>query len=236
MDGTGFFGRVRRFDRNRILEAAARARLRRRRRRAIQLYRWVLAVEPRNIELHAVLAPLLAETGQYFDAWISYRTVARACQRRGEVEKALAVYREAARYMPRELQAWNAIAALEHRSGRTREAIDTLVEGARHFRSRWRRPQAILLLRRARELDSWNFETVLELARLLSGSEQAEEAWLLLQGLAVRSEGEALRRVRGAQFCIAPGLRQAWLWLRAVVHSERPPEPRSRPACSRADP
>ena len=50
------------YDRARILEAAARARARGKRRRAIDLYRQVLFVEPRNGDLHAKLAPLLADT------------------------------------------------------------------------------------------------------------------------------------------------------------------------------
>ena len=49
-----------RYDRARILEEAARARARNKRWRAIELYRWILAVEPNNADLHAKLAPLLA--------------------------------------------------------------------------------------------------------------------------------------------------------------------------------
>ena len=64
------------YDRQRILEEAARERARNRRRRAIALYRSVLAVERTSADLHAKLAPLLAETGQSFDAWQSYRAVA----------------------------------------------------------------------------------------------------------------------------------------------------------------
>jgi hypothetical protein len=56
------------YDRTRILEEAARARARRKRARAIELYRWVLAIEPQNALLHAKLAPLLAEAGEHFDA------------------------------------------------------------------------------------------------------------------------------------------------------------------------
>ena len=61
------------YDRTRILDAAARARSRKKRERAIALYRWVLAAEPKNLELHGKLGPLLAESGQHFDAWSSFR-------------------------------------------------------------------------------------------------------------------------------------------------------------------
>ena len=59
----GLLRRGREFDRSELLEAAARARTRGRPRRAIALYRRVLAREPRSMDLHARLAPLLAETG-----------------------------------------------------------------------------------------------------------------------------------------------------------------------------
>ena len=45
--------------------------------------------------------------------------------------------------------------------------------------------RAIHLLRRAREIDPWSFEAVLQLARLLSKTDQGEEASMLLQGLAL---------------------------------------------------
>ncbi len=58
------------YDRLRVLEAAERARSRKKRHKAIELYRWVLAIEPNNVELYAKLAPLLAQTGQNFEALV----------------------------------------------------------------------------------------------------------------------------------------------------------------------
>jgi tetratricopeptide (TPR) repeat protein len=222
------------YDRSRILDAAGRARAKKKRTRAIELYRWVLAVEPQNGELHARLAPLLAETGQDFDAWYSFKAVARACIREGHPDKALAVYREAALHLPREVQAWLAVARLQHKRGLQREAVETLLEGSRHFRSRWLRPQAIHLLRRAREIEAWNFEAVLELARLLASTRQQHEALLLLDGLAERSSSERLRRVRAAQFRLSPGFGSAWRWLRSALRREAE-APRTRADGRRPD-
>jgi pentatricopeptide repeat protein len=207
------------YDRSRILDAASRARARKQRRRAIELYRWVLAVEPQNVEIHARLAPLLAETRQGFDAWGSYKAVARALLRQGQPDKALAVYREATLKLPREDQAWLAVARLQHKRGNPRDALDTLVEGSRNFRSARLRSRAIQLLRRAREVEPWSFEVVHELARLLARAGQRHEARILLDGLAERSIGERLRRVRGAQLRLSPGPRAAWRWLRAAFEA-----------------
>jgi len=215
------------YDRARMLDDAARARARKQRGRAIALYRQVLAFEPQNAELHAKLAPLLAETGQPFDAWCSFKAVARAWLRAGQPDTALAVYRDATLYLPREVQAWQSVARLLYRQRRTREAVETLLEGSRRFHTRWLRPQAVFLLRRAREIDPWEFDVVLELAVLLASSHQGSEAALLLDGLAERSSGARLRRVRAAQLQVAPGPTALWSYLREVWRGDgvAPPAP-----------
>jgi tetratricopeptide (TPR) repeat protein len=203
------------FDRHQILSDAARARAAGRRHRAIALYRWVLAVEPRNGEVHLRLAPLLAETGQSFDAWLSYRSAARAFLRAGYRDNALIVYREASRALQRDVRVWEALSHLYVESEQPDQAIEALLEGSRQFRGRWERPQSIHLLRLARELKPWGFEICLELARLLALSDQEREAELLLQGLAVRVSGARLRQVRQVQFLSNPTPRSFWRWLEA---------------------
>ncbi|MDH3520925.1 MAG: tetratricopeptide repeat protein [Myxococcales bacterium] len=224
------FGKKRGYDRRRVLEEAERARARNKRRQAIALYRWILAVEPNNAELHAKLAPLLAETGQSFDAWRSYRVTATAALREARDDKALAIYREAAERLPRELQAWQGLAQLLAKQGNTSEAVAVLLKGSQNFRRSSLRPEAIHLLRRARCIDAWHFDAVFELSRHLARAGQREEARMLLDGLAERSSGEPLRRVRGAQFRLDRSLAAAWRWLRAALRPEEAPAPRERAA------
>ena len=216
-----------RYDRTRILEAAARARAKRQRRRAIELYRWVLAVERNSVEVHERMAPLLAETGQEFDAWNSYRAVAYAALREGREDRAIAVYREATRALPHEIQAWQGLARLLVRQGADEEAVAVLIEGSRNFRAHWNRPQAIHLLRRARAVDPWNFETVVELALHLGRAGQRIEALLLLEGLSDRYPGERLRRIRAAELAVAPGPRALWAWLQSWLRRPEPEPARS---------
>jgi len=216
----GWFDRTKPYDRSRILDEAAHARARKKRKKAVALYRQVLAVERNNAELHARIAPLLAEIGQHFDAWVSFRIAARACLREGRGDKALAVYREAAGHLPREIQVWQTIARLQVKRSKRGDAVEALLEGASHFRSRVHRPEAVHLLRHAHEIEPWNFEAVSELARLLAKSDQLEEARRLLEGLEARTNGERLRRVYAAQFRLDGDLRYAWLWLRAAVRRE----------------
>jgi tetratricopeptide (TPR) repeat protein len=227
----GILGRRAIADRDQMLEAAARARSRGRRRKAIALYRQVLATDRSNADLHAKLAPLLAETGQDFDAWNSYRATAQAALRAGREDRALAIYEQASKHLPREIQIWQALARLLARQGDEDAAVETLVDASRHFRLPFMRAQAIHLLRRARTIDPWHFETVIELAALLRRCEQRAEARNLLDGLAERASGRRLRRVRAAQLRLGPGARTLWTWLRT-----RQDEPTERePLPSRQD-
>ncbi len=208
------------YDRQRILEAAARARAKNQRQRAIDLYRWVLAVERNNADLHGRLAPLLAETGQDFDAWNSFRATAHAALREGREDRAFAVYREASQYLPREIQVWQALARLAQRRGDMDEAIEILLEGSRHFRSPFLRPQAIHLLRRARALDPWHFECVLELAGHLGRARQVEEARILLDGLGARATERQRKRVHAAQMRLDPGVGTFARWIRSTLRRD----------------
>ena len=216
----GIFSSDTSYDRSRLLEAASRARAKKRYRKAVALYRRVLAVEPANVELHARLAPLLAATRRPFDAWISFRSCANAASAENRLEQAAAVYREAARCLPRQLEAWELLATTERSRGREREALDALKEGRQQFRGRSRRSQAIYLLRRAREIETRNLDVVLDLARLLAATDQEGEARLLLERLADQAGSGELRRVRGAQWRMAPTLVNSWRWIRAALSGD----------------
>ena len=209
------------YDRKRLLAEAERARAQGRRRRAIALYRRVLAVEPRNPQLNGRIAPLLAQTRQHFDAWQSFRRAAEAHMSSSRAGEALALYREAARCLPRQVEAWQCVAEIERRHGRLKQARKNLLQGSRQLQSRRHRPEAIALLRAAREIEPWHADTVLELARLLGRSRQTPEAQWLLAELAKRSSDRQLQRVRGLQWRIEPSLRHTWHWLRATVAAAR---------------
>jgi len=216
-----------RYDRSRLLEEAARAAAGKRTARAIALYRWVLAIEPHNADIHLKLAPLLARRRQGFDAWQSFQSAARAFLRHGQPDRALAIYRQAAAVLPREVQVWQAIARIQHRAGRTRDALEALLEGSRALRRGRLRPRAIHLLRLAREIDPWHFESVHELARLLARSQQREEARILLRELSRRCGGRRLRRVRAEQVRLSPTPAQLWRFVSAALRPA--PEPMRSP-------
>lgn len=205
------------YDRAKTLREASRLQAKGRIKKAITMYRRVLMREPDNAEIHAKIAPLLAKTRQYFDAWRSFRTAGGELVRIDRLDHALGTYKEALRYLPHEIDAWRAVAEVEAKLDRKRDAVQTLLRGRRRFRARHLRPQAISLLRRARQIDPWHEQAVLELARLLAKTRQREEAQLILDDLASRSKGRKLRRVRGAQWRVSRTLQNTWLWLRAAT-------------------
>jgi len=218
------FDRQSAYNRKQLIDAAEAARLRGRHRRAIAHYRRVLAVEPHDVELLARIAPLLAKTGQEFDAWQCFRRAAKARLKTQQAGEALSLYQEATRCIPRQIEAWRAVAQLELRRERRKQARDALLMGRRHFRSRRTRPEAICLLRSAREIEPWDRETVLDLAKLLAATGQACEGQWLLDQLAERSTGKALRRIRGLQWRIEPSLRNSWNWMKAAIAVIRAPQ------------
>jgi len=209
--------RERLYDQRLILERADRARARSQRKQAVRLYREALALDRSSVEIHDKLAPLLAASGQHFDAWNSYRALAHAALRAGRDDRAIAVYREATHGLPREIQAWQSLARLLVRQSEDAAAVEALIEGSRQFRADWNRPEAIHLLRRARAIAPWHFDVVVELAGHLSRSDQKEEARLLLEGLAPRCEPHRLARLRAAQLAVNPGPRGLWRWLSSAL-------------------
>jgi Flp pilus assembly protein TadD len=206
-----------RVDRIRLLDEANRLRASGRHRRAISIYRQVQAQDPEDEEIAFKLAELLAATGQSFEAWQLFRRVGKALLRARRHSQCLATFREATRCLPFEFEAWRITAELELKLGRHEDAHLTLLEARRQFRSRFDHAQAIELLRMARKIEPWDHEVVMDLARLYAQNGQARQALLLLERLAVHSEGRQLRAVRYAQWQISHAFRHFRLWLRAVL-------------------
>lgn len=176
----------------------------------MRLLRRVLLVEPGNLELHAQLAVLLAQTGRGFDSWQGFRTAAQGLERDHQVDAAASVLSQATRYLPRRMEPWQDLARLERSRGNGGRAVQLLLGGRRHLRGRRRRPEAIALLREANEIDPLDSAVVLELARLLHREDQAEEAHELLEGLAARVTGRTRWEVRRRQCRLEPTLVNVW--------------------------
>lgn len=205
------------YDRRRVLDQAAKAmrgRSRRKRRRAIALYREVLRRERDDPDLHRKLADLLARDGDRAAARASYRTACDGYAKRGFVDRTIGVLRDAVERLPRDVEFWIELARLEYERGRRVDALAVLRRGRRQFRRRRDRPAALTLLTAASKLDPQDLEIGLDYALALARAGVKARAIRVLERLPTRTV-QALRRVRGRQLRVDPGLGTAGRWLRA---------------------
>ena len=213
-----------------LLTEAHRARSRGRSRAAIRLYKRILIENPHNFEVALRVAPMLAVAGEGFEAWQLYRRVAREYAREKRWNHCLGVYREACRFVPHEFDAWRLCAELQLKLDRAEGAFETLVEGRMHFGGPNTRAQAIALLSRARAIEPWDDDLLLDLAQLYSSNDQPDVSLELLGTLACRTRGRTLRRVRFLQWRITFSLRDLALWLRAgISRGDSPAVPLAEP-------
>jgi len=211
----GLFGSENQYDRTLLLRQAREELRNRKYKRALPLLRELMAREPNNPELHALIAPALAARGLAFDAWQSYQISARALYKHGNKQAALDLHTDATRRLPRVFETWVARAELERELSRQDQAVRTLLDGRKIFGKRRLRPQAISLLRRALEIDPKSQDVIFDLAGLLSKSGRRDEALYYLESLAQSSRGADLKAVCKAQWGVLPSLANTWRWMRA---------------------
>jgi tetratricopeptide (TPR) repeat protein len=199
-----------------LLTEAHRARNRGRNRAALRLYKRILVENPQNLEVALRVAPMLAMAGEDFEAWQLYRRAARDYARERQYTECLNVYREACRFVPFEFEAWRLCAELQLKMNRPEGAYETLVDGRMHFGGPNGRAQAIALLSRARTIEPWDDDLLLDLAQLYLDNDQGDVALDLLSSLACRASGRLLRRVRYLQWKITVSPRDLYLCVRAL--------------------
>ena len=202
-----------------LLTEAHRARNKGQARAAIRLSRRILVENPKNLEVALRVAPMLAFAGESFEAWQLFRRVALSYVREKRYTECLAVYREACRFVPFEFEAWRLCAELQLKLKKPEGAFETLIEGRMRFGRSQTRAQAIALLNRAREIEPWDDDLLLDLAELYASNDQSDLALELLSTLACRVDGAMLRRVRRLQLRLTLSIRYALLWLRACNRS-----------------
>lgn len=199
------------------LAEAHRAKLQGRYGRAVALYEFAQTLTRDHSMIACRLAPLLAHEGRHFESWRQFQRAGRALMRQDHPEWALSIYREATRMLPLEFDAWRICASIERRLGRLDQALETLLEGRRRFRSALHRDQAIALLGLARKLDPWDPDIVIDLAAQLNQAGQIKRARQLLEELIERSPEPDLSRVLAARSRMTWSPGHVWRWLESFV-------------------
>jgi len=210
-----FLRREKPYDRESCLEAAAKAQARGRLRKAVDNYMKVLAADPEDHLIHAKVAPLLARMKKFEESWDSFKIAASRHFASGFGNKAIGIYSQAARFMPRNPEVWEAMAHVYVQQGKRADAVATLYKGHGFFAQGRDKDRAVIMLRKAFALEPWNFAVTFDLARLVKKQDPVE-ALGLLEGLSSRSAGRDLRKVRSAMFRTEPSFTMAWMWLKTA--------------------
>ena len=200
-----------------LLTKAAKAQGRGNRKKAIELYRKVLLTDPKDFELHAKIAPLLALTKQHAEAAKSFNIAAWGYYNKGLVDKSIAIYQQAARHLPHESDFWERIPKLNIERNRSAEAVKALLDGSQVMSKHHRLKKSVELLRMAFDIKPWDFEVSIHLANFLMRSNELMEASKILDALSTKVHERQLRRVRALQFRLAPSLGSGWRWVRAAL-------------------
>lgn len=207
------FWRRKPYDRGTTLEAADKARGSGRVRKAVSGYTKILKEDPEDWAVHARIAPLLARRSRWEESRKSFTAAGEGFLKQGFADKAIAVWTLAAQTFPEYIEFRERIANELVQRGRKADAVNSLLAGRARLRARRQRPTAILLLRQVLVLHPLQFEATLDLARLLAKEGEMKEAVKLLRDLRVHVRGRQVRRLRRAQFWIAPSLRSLMDWL-----------------------
>jgi tetratricopeptide (TPR) repeat protein len=211
--------RKRPLDQQQILGQAARAAQRRGHRhklKALALYRRALEAEPNNPDLLRKIALLLIKTKDPINACKTYQQAIAELRKYGFFSRAVGVCHEALRYLPRSTPLWKDLSTLEVERGRPIDALEALLEGRRQFRGRQYSAEAMDLLLAVHQINPVHLDANLDLAPLLVRAGHRPRALALLDGL-VTAHPAAARRIRARQFRIAPSVRTAWHWFRALL-------------------
>ena len=200
-----------------LMAKAGKARARGRKKKAIAIYRQLLAGNHDDVDVHAKLAPLLAAKKQQKEAAKSFNLAAESYISKGFDVKAIAVYKQAARYFPTETGLWLNIAKLQvGRQNRT-EAVSTLLNGSTHFRKPLHRQKESKLLKAVLSISPWHPYATIALAKNMVKSSNMKEAISLLRGLEKRANGRRLSHARWALFRIQATPANLWRWMRSLI-------------------
>lgn len=211
------------YDRTRILDAAEKARSRGRNRKAIAEYRKILAVDANDPQVNARIAPLLAKEHQREAGLKAFETGAEAFINKGFADKGLAVYMQAVAVFPGEEKLWTRVAQLTAERGRKADAVNALIKGAESLsRDKAQRPRALGLLDRALKMEPFHVNATLRQAELLAKEGRKQEGLEKLERLTQHTGGPSLKKIRAAQFKLAPGFGTFWRWFRAGKSRAQP--------------
>lgn len=220
------------YDRGEILRRAERFRSQGRVRRAIREYERVLAVDPRDIDVHTKLAQLYIRAGRKDEAKASLKRVATWYEEQGFAEREIAMLRLAHTLDRRDLATYLRLADLYLEKGLKADAL-RLLEGARRaFRRKRFLKEAIGVEEKILTFAPNAFRAQVSLIRLFwrAGRRHAaqERLWQMESQWALRKNRKCWRKTRWLLFRHAPSFWTCWGSFQSLFISPVPYGPRKR--------
>jgi Tfp pilus assembly protein PilF len=163
--------------------------------------------------VHARIAPLLARAKRWQEARRSFDAAGVGFLKVGFADKAIAIWKVAAKNFPEDVEYWERVANEQVKRGRKADAVQSLLEGREQLTKKAQRSLAMTLLRQVLTLDAFHFDATLDLAKLLAAEGQRRDAEKLLREMRMWVKGRNLRRLRAAQFRLSPSWRALMDWI-----------------------
>jgi tetratricopeptide (TPR) repeat protein len=201
-------------NRREVLASADKFRLRGKYKKAIAEYRRLIAEDAADADAHSKIAQLLVKLRKRDEALKSFRAAAEGFVARGFVDRAIAMYSQAAAAFPEEPFLWEQLGRLNYERGRRAEGVKALIVGASHL-TRRKRSEAAKLLVHALKYEPLHVDATLALCGILKKDGRKPEAKKLLEELTKEIRGPAQARVRAAELKLFPGLSSFFRWVRA---------------------
>jgi len=164
------------YNRNELFRRGDQFRSRGRNKKAIKEFEKILAVDPKDIDVHAKLAPLYQKVGRTAEAKTSLNLVTDEYHRKGFEEKEIAVLKIILKVDTHDLKTYFQLVNLYIQKGLKSDALSTLGDGRRAFRKKKFLQEAIAIERRILTIEPEDFSALVLLVKHLWKSGENKEA------------------------------------------------------------
>jgi len=164
------------YNRNELFRQGDQFRSRGRNKKAIKEFEKILAVDPKDIDVHAKLAPLYLKVGRAAEAKASLNLVIDEYHRKGFTEKEIAMLKIILKVDTHDLKTYFQLVNLYIQKGLKSDALKTLGDGRRAFRKKKFLKEAIAIERRILTIEPEDLRAQVSLVKRLWKSGENKEA------------------------------------------------------------
>lgn len=189
--------------------------------KAIDEYRALLLKYPDDYNIHLKVAPLYAKSNLDKKSLTSFQLAFNGFHKAGFEQKALGVLNSATTSLPKSLSVWDVLSKFHLSKGRKHDAILVLIKGRKKFHKKDDPSIPIKLLKKAFDIEPWNFDVTFDLGKLYMEQHKYSDALLYFTGLEKKVTKKNFRKVRWQLYKIHGGFNNFWKWFRVLIKIEK---------------